>query len=246
MTEMINLSAQNKEFVCYKVEPAGKPRGGLIVIHEVWGLDNHIRDVAERFAREGYLVLAPDLLGGTGMDVEAASKLKLDLFDPERRSATQPKLRELMTPINAPEFGVKTVNKLQECFNYLYSIDDVNKKVAVAGFCFGGSYSFSMTVNEPRLKAAAPFYGHTEFSVDELKKINCPILAFYGQNDQGLIANLPSVKQKMREAKVDFNSVVYPACGHAFFNDTNKFTYNKQAAEDSWSKVLDFLGSNLK
>ncbi|MEJ0073492.1 MAG: dienelactone hydrolase family protein [Candidatus Saccharibacteria bacterium] len=106
--------------------------------------------------------------------------------------------------------------------------------VAVTGFCFGGSYSFALAASEPRLKAAVPFYGHANLEdIDALRKIACPILAFYGENDAGLMENLPNVKSEMEAAGVAFTAQVYPDCGHAFFNDTNPFAYNAPAAKDS-------------
>jgi carboxymethylenebutenolidase len=136
-----------------------------------------------------------------------------------------------------PEFGKLTTTRLRACFDYLYNLPQVNQKVAVIGFCFGGTYSYGLAVVEPRLKIALPFYGHSDQSVEELKNISCPIRAFYGQNDQALISSLDDLKSRMAEAGVDFAAKVYPDCGHAFFNDSNPAVYNQAAAVDAWSVV---------
>jgi carboxymethylenebutenolidase len=245
-SQMIDIDG----FPAYLASPSGgekceKCKGGLIVVHEAWGLSDHIKDVTDRFAAEGYLALAPDLFSETGIYEKITSGLAEDLFNPEKRNEAQPKVRELMAPINEPGFAEETVNKLKACFNYLNDQATTNNKVAITGFCFGGTYSFSLAVEEPNLKAAAPFYGHSNHTVEELKQIKCPIMAFYGEKDERLIESLPDLKSRMSEAKVDFTAQVYPDCGHAFFNDTNRFAYNKAAAEDAWVKVLDFLASNL-
>lgn len=220
-------------------------RGALIVVHEVWGLVDHTKDVADRFAAEGYLVLAPDLLAEQGPDPELAAELQDKLLDPQTRSQIQPKLREAMAPLRAPGFAEKTLVNMRASFDYLTQIPAVGGRIGVTGFCFGGTYSFSLAVHEPRLRAAVPFYGHTDFSVEQLHGISCPVLAFYGDKDEGLVSKLPELEDSMRDAGVDFTAVVYPGAGHAFFNDTNRRTYREDAAADSWRKTLDFLSANL-
>ncbi len=247
MSEIIKLSANNQEFEAYVSYPTGKPSGGIIIIHEVWGLNDHTKDIADRFVKEGYEVIAPDLLGDIAPEPELSKKIREGLFnpDPEERNQAQPKLRELLAPTKAPGFAEATIEKLKKCVEHLSSRPEVENRIASVGFCFGGTYSFSLALHEPKLKAAVPFYGHCDFEIDELKQINCPILAFYGENDYGLVDNLPELKTKMEGAGVDFSSKVYPNCGHAFFNDTNPYSYNKEAANDSWQLALDFLGNNL-
>jgi len=203
-----------------------------------------LKGVADRFAGEGYLVVAPELLGA-GITNKLAGELQQELFDPERRAQAQPKIRELMASMQAPGFAEQTLANIQACFNYLTGQEGVNDRIGITGFCFGGTYSFSLAVVQPKLKVAAPFYGHTDFSAEELKNIQCPILAFYGENDERLIAGLPELKTKMKEAGVDFTAQVYKDCGHAFFNDTNKFTYNKAAAQDAWTRTLEFIEKNF-
>jgi len=150
-----------------------------------------------------------------------------------------------MAPLQAPGFGEKTASRVQACFDYLQDQPQVDGKVAITGFCFGGTYSFSLAVHEPRLKAAVPFYGHSDFSSDDLKKIKCPVLAFYGANDERLIDGLEKLKQDMKSANVNFAAKIYPDCGHAFFNDTNRFAYNEAAAADAWLEANKFLAANI-
>jgi carboxymethylenebutenolidase len=245
MGNMITISFDDQKIEAYEAKPTGEVLGGLIVIHEVWGLVGHTKDLAERYAKEGYHVIAPSLLFETAMTEQIAAPLQEELFDPKRRTQAQPKLRELMSPMQAPDFGAKTLARVKGVFDYLYNQPDVAGKVAITGFCFGGSYSFSLAVHEPRLKAAIPFYGHADFSVEELSKIKCPILAFYGRKDEGLIASLPALEDNMKQAGVNFTDKVYEDTGHAFFNDTNPFAYNKDAATDAWQKSLEFLKENI-
>lgn len=241
---MIKLGP-NMDLNAYLAKPEGEIKGAVIVIHEVWGLDDHIKSVAERVAMEGYLALAPDLLGNAQIDIDKLRALQIDLFDPAKRNKVQPELRQLMSPIHSPEFAISTIDNTKLCFDYLYNINEVNQSVACMGFCLGGTYSFALAVEEPKLKVAIPFYGHADYLVDKLKNIDCSIFAFYGEQDERLMLGLDDLKQRMSLAKVDFNYKVYKDCGHAFFNDTNKFAYNEEAAMDAWNTTLNLLKENL-
>jgi len=244
MENMVTIQSTEGDIPAYEARPEGEIKGGLIVIHEVWGLAPHIKDVARRFAREGYLALAPDLLSGT-IDVAEAAGLQEDLFNPEKRNAVQPKLRQLMAPIMNPEFGAATTKRVRACFDYLYAKPETKQQVAIVGFCFGGTYSFALAVHEPRLKLALPFYGHADFTTHELQVIACPVRAFYGERDGNLMASLPGLKKNMQAAGVDFEATIYPDCGHAFFNDTNRFAYNEAAAAAGWKTALSELETAL-
>jgi carboxymethylenebutenolidase len=241
MPQMIEVQA-DEVIEAYLAKPEGDIKGAIIVIHEVWGLNDHTKSIADRFAEAGYIALAPELLKVLDLDSEEAAQLQKDLFNsPETRNKVQPRLRELMAPMQEPNFGVKTAERIKACFNYLYDLPESNKNVSIIGFCFGGSYSYALAVAEPRLKLALPFYGHSDQDTKELEAVSCPIRAFYGQNDERLIEQLPELKERMREANVDFIDKVYPDCGHAFFNDSNPYAYNKEAAEDAWHRVKEEL-----
>lgn len=237
MGKMINVTA-DLSLPAYLATPEGKPKGGVLVIHEVWGLTDHIQSVADRVAAAGYVALAPDLLGRANVDLNQLRELQEGLFDPERRNAVQPRLRELMTPLQNPEFGAATAARLRQCFDYLYTMPETQQRVSVLGFCFGGTYSFTLATLEPRLVAAIAYYGHADQTVEDLQHITCPVLAFYGERDEALVSKLPDLIDRMEQAGIDFQCKVYPGCGHAFFNDTNKFAYNEQAASDAWQLTL--------
>ena len=93
------------------------------------------------------------------------------------------------------------------------------------------------------MKAAVPFYGSTDPS--EVASIHCPVLAFYGDQDERLMTGLPALEAAMTDAGVDFTAQVYADAGHAFFNDTNAHTFDPQAAGDAWGRSLEFLRASL-
>jgi carboxymethylenebutenolidase len=234
----------------YRSEPdatAGPIKGAVIVVHEVWGLVDQIKDVADRFAAEGYLVLAPDLLAVLELPSGEIEELQRAAFNPdqEARTRVQPRLRELLTPLGSPELSARALAQLKSCVDALLAEQGINGRIAIVGFCFGGTQAYTLAVHEPRLRAAVAFYGHAQYSVAELAGIRCPIQAFYGENDARLIDALPDFRGQLREAGVDFRAEIFPDCGHAFFNDANPFAYNTDAAARAWQISREFLAETL-
>lgn len=204
-------------------------RPGLILIEEIWGVNDHIKDMANRFAALGYRVLAPEILPEQVRDA-LTPDIQLGLFDPEKRNEMQPLVRAALSPIMQPAFAHQALATLSQCVDMLNADEHSNKKVAVLGFCFGGTFSYHLAAHESRLSAAVPFYGHPP-QEEEVATIACPILAFYGERDTPLMDTLPAHGK-------EFDAMVYPDAGHAFMNDTNPFAYNKSAAQDAWARAL--------
>lgn len=239
--------ADNQELKVYLTFPQKIVNApGLIVIHEIWGLNNQIKRVCDRLSQEGFIALAPELLSGTEFINKINPKLFKDLQNPDKEYQTQALLRDLMQPLASEKFAYEVLAKLSTSFDFLFNNLPTNQKIGVIGFCFGGTYAFHLAVNEPRLKACVPFYGQSPKPLKSIKKINSPILAFYGQEDVGLITSLPELKASMKKYAKNFKSQIYPKTGHAFFNETNHQAYNQVAAEDSWQKMLKFLKKQLK
>ena len=199
-------------------------RPGLILIQEWWGLNDHIKDIARRFAEEGYVVLAPDLYDG--------KKTK----DPEEAG-------KLMQGLNQSV----ALQKLNSAVEYLKGLPEVDsERIGVTGFCMGGSYALLLACHNESVKAAAPFYGDVP-SEDELKRLSAPVLFIGAENDfwitQDKMARLDEGLKKFdKEGEVK----VYKGVGHAFFNDTRPDAYDKDAAEDAWKRVIGFFESHLK
>lgn len=245
------IEIPDSDLAAYRADPpgtaqGGPPRGALIVIHEIWGLVDHIRGVADRFAAEGYLVVAPDILSDAGVTPTVGQELHDLAMNPDEaaRTSAQPLMREKLSASREPEYGAWAVAQLRKVVDYLAAQPGVGGRIGVTGFCFGGSYTFALAAAEPRIRAAAPFYGSPPETA-ELAGIACPVHAFYGGTDERIMAGLPGVTSAMAAAGVDFQSTVYEGAAHAFFNDTNATTYDPDAAADAWSRVLAFLGERL-
>lgn len=230
----------------YRVEAGGQLRGALIVIHEIWGLVPHITSVADRFAKQGYLVVAPDLLSGIGITPDVGAEINRLMFSAseEDRALAQPMMREKMAPRNTPEYGEWAVAALRSVVDYLETQPGIDGRIAVLGYCFGGTYSFALAAADPRIRAAVPYYGAPPETSD-LAAIGCPVLALYGGTDERLMASFPAVESAMRDAGADFSSHIYPSAGHAFFNDSNAVTYNAEAASDAWNRTIEFLRATM-
>ena len=219
--EMIEFKVNGRAGRGFHVLPEGKPRAGMIVIQEYWGLNDHIKDIAARFAGLGYAALAPDLYQGTvARTADEASKL-MQALDQGRALET-----------------------LDGSVAYLQKQDGVSK-IGVTGFCMGGSLALLLPCHNDAIKASAPFYGDVPPD-DVLKKLSAPVLFIGASDDPWInkekINRLRSGLEKFeKKGKVE----VYQGVGHAFFNDTRPEAYNRTAAEDAWQKVTKFFQEEL-
>ncbi len=230
----------------YRADPAGEPRGAVIVIHEIWGLVDQIKRIADRWAAEGYLAVAPDILSHGGVTPEVGLELQQAIASPDEavRTAMQPKLREKLAPVREPGYAAWAVGQLKALVDGLVDEGGDDARIAVTGYCFGGTYSFALAADDDRVLVAAPFYG-TAPEPAKIADIRCPVLAFYGEIDPPLMERLPEVREEMAKAGIDFTDVVYPGAHHGFFNETNSRTYDVEAAEDAWAKVTAFVDEHV-
>jgi carboxymethylenebutenolidase len=242
----IDLADGGEPLPAYRAEPVGELRGALVLIQEIWGLVDHIKDVSDWYAAEGYLVIAPDILSHGGITPEVGAELvRLRLSaSADEQAKLQPLMREKMAPVNQPEYAAWAVGALVSVVDYLDAQPGVDGRIGVLGFCFGGSYSFALASADRRIRGAVPFYGSPPASA-ELAHLDCPVLALYGEDDERLMATLPEVTKKMHDAGVQFESHVYPGAGHAFFNDSNPISYRPEVAADAWTRSLEFLRTTL-
>lgn len=246
MPETMQLTAPDGEtFDVYVARPEAEPSGGLILIHEIWGLVDHIREVADRFAAEGLLVAAPDILSHAGVEPALGEELfsLLNSADEEARTAAQPRMRDAMSGMRAPDYAEWAIGALGAVVDWLDAEPGVDGRIAVTGFCFGGTYAFALAAADSRIRAAAPFYG-TAPSPERIARIQAPVLALYGEKDPALIDALPGVERAMADAGVDFQAIVYPGAEHAFFNDTGR-RYSAAHSAEAWARVLQFLDEKV-
>ncbi|WP_165310922.1 dienelactone hydrolase family protein [Microbacterium protaetiae] len=246
MPETMTLHAPDGEpFAAYLARPAQQPRGGLVLIHEIWGLTDHIIDVADRFAAEGYVVIAPDILSHAGVEPALGQELfaLMNSKDEGARTAGQPRMREALAASHAPEYAAWATGALTAAVDHLDEQPGVDGRIGAVGYCFGGTYAFLLAAADARVRAVVPFYG-TAPDAERIQNIQAAVLAFYGGTDTALMQALPVVRQDMTASGVDFTPVVYDRAAHAFFNDTGA-RYDADAAADAWQRTMAFLALHL-
>ena len=203
-----------------------KPQGtgkfpAIVVIHENRGLNEHIRDVARRFAGEGFVALAPDLLSRAG----GTASMKTV---PEATAAIG----------RQPVWDL--VGDLREGVAYLAKHPAVDaQKISSIGFCWGGWRSFTLATQVPTLYRAVVFYGSTPDV--GLESIHAPVLAHYASRDRAITGNAPWTAREMKRLGQPYTYYIYDDSGHAFFNDTNVPAHNPAAAKLAWTRTLQFL-----
>ena len=151
-----------------------------------------------------------------------------------------------MKPMTTKEFAERTAAKLAASFEYLIQHPQVNDSIeAFSDFALAARTAFILPQKNHVSRLALFFTDKGQISLKSAANIACPVLDFNGEKDERLMALLPVLSETMKKYGKEFTSVVYPNCGHAFFNDTRKDAYDKAAAEDSWKKSLEFLKKNL-
>jgi carboxymethylenebutenolidase len=213
------------------------PLPGLVLIPDVRGLGEHYRDVARRFAAEGFFTLAVDLYSREGApelpDMTAVFRWMRAL--PDRRA-----LRDLGAAVE-----------------YLADRPEVRSDaIGITGFCMGGQYALMAACTVSRLAACVSWYGMLRYAeTDDVKPASpldlapglaCPYLGLFGADDAIIpVADVEALRSALvREGKT-FDLHVYPGAGHAFFNDTRPDAYRPEAAADAWRRALAFLGRHL-
>jgi len=202
---------------------------GLIVIHQNRGLDDNIRDVARRFAKEGYVALAPDFLSRQGGTMKVNPK-----------GEGLPNIREL-----APWQGV--AEDAEAGIRYLRVLPDVRRdRMGVVGFCWGGGMAFVTATQARGLRATVVYYGASPNPLDLVKDIQGPVMAHYGEKDPGINKGIPDTEAAMKKYNKVYDYKIYPGAQHAFNDDTNPERYDAKAAKEAWERTMDFFKKNLK
>jgi carboxymethylenebutenolidase len=235
--ETVKYRSSQFDITAYLTRPKGSgPYPGVIVIHENRGLNEHIRDVSRRFAAEGFVALAPDLLsrvGGTGQARPAAAAAGDTTGESNRVADAAQAIARL------PAAGV--IEDLQAGLEFLEKQPGVDAaRLASVGFCWGGWRSFTLATASPKLAKAVLFYGSSPDT--GFDTIRASVLAHYAQWDNQITGNALWTKETMEKAGKKFQYYVYPKTDHAFFNDTGN-RYDPAAAKLAWQRTVDFLRS---
>jgi carboxymethylenebutenolidase len=223
-TEDVAFAGPGSDLLGYLARPDNDAiHPGLLVIHENRGLVEHIKDVARRYAGEGFIALAVDLVsrnGGSTAD-EAANTGFLGSASTE-----------------------DLVADLQAYVGYLQEVDGVLPGgIGVTGFCFGGGYTWEITVASDQVVAAAPYYGPCRV-VDDLSGVGAAVFAVYAENDSRVTGDAEAVEAALETSGQPYEVTIYPGVDHAFFNDTGA-RYSAEAADDAWERTVAWFHEHL-
>ena len=224
MGEMVEFPFADGNTRGYLSTPKSGSGPGVIVIQEWWGLVDHIKDVCDRFAGEGFVALAPDLYHGkTAKSPDEAGKLMMALR------------------IDQAE------QDLSAAIEYLATLDSTtSEKVGVVGFCMGGALSLYTATKNPHVGACVVFYGGHPNVKPDLPNLHAPVLGLYAARD-GFVTpdSVHQLESKLKELGKQIEAHIYPGTDHAFFNDTRPEVYNADAADDAWRRTVQFLRKHL-
>lgn len=205
-----------------KPADANKKLGAVVVVHENRGLNPYIEDVGRRVALAGFVSIAPDALTPLG-----------------GYPGNDDKGREMQAKRDKNEM----LEDFIAAFEYLKQQPDVNGKIGVVGFCFGGGIANLMAVRLPDLAAAVPFYG-AQPPLDQVPQIKAPLLIHYAGLDTHVNEGWPAYENALKENKKEYTAYIYPNVNHGFHNDTTP-RYDKDAAELAWKRTIEFFTQKL-
>src|SRR2546426_956331 len=218
--DTLNFNTSRGATTAFVARPETEASAAVILIQEWWGINDHIRDIAGRYAQERYLCVAPDLYRGkVARDSQEAAKLMHDLDTVD---------------------GMETI---RQAIAEIKRISAVGK-IGITGYCMGGTFALRAACEISELAAAAPFYGDIP-EAHVLEKLNVPTIFFAGTRDAWITPEKVDVlKEAVRKGKLPLEIVSYDA-DHAFFNNTRPEVYNAAAAADAWQRVLELFRKHL-
>ena len=218
--ETLNLNTANGTTTAYVAQPENASSKTVIVIHEWWGLNEHIKDIANRYADEGFTAIAPDLYRG-------------------KIAANPQEAGEMMQNLKI-EDGLDIIKTAIDAAREKYGF----AHFGITGFCMGGTYSLRAACELEGISAAAPFYGDIP-EEEVLKNLTVPTIFVSATEDKWINADKVALLEEITEKyELPVTSVKYEA-DHAFFNNTRPEVYNETAANDAWALVIGLFNDKL-
>lgn len=219
-TESLNLTTTRGATTAHIALPESDTTAAIVLIQEWWGINDHIRDIASRYAAQGFVCVAPDLYRGKlAKNTEEASAMMHGLKIEDGMETIKAALAETKAKYNVTTVGI-------------------------TGYCMGGTFALRAACDLSELKAAAPFYGDTP-EEGVLKQLRVPTLFIAGKRDAWInTEKVSQLETAARKYDLPLEVITYDA-DHAFFNDTRPEVYDANAAKDAWAKVLAHFRKHL-
>jgi carboxymethylenebutenolidase len=202
----------------------------VIVIHEIFGMSDWVRSVADSLAGEGFIAVAPDLLSGFGPDGGGTESFKGD------------SMRAAFGKLTADEL----TKRLNAARDYGIALPSATAKSASIGFCWGGGASFSYATRQPKLNAAVVFYGVPP-AKDAMANIQCPVLGCYGKNDSRISSTVDATTKAMTDLHKTYDPHIFDGAGHGFLRQQDgQNGANLKAAGAAWPLTITLLKQSLE
>jgi carboxymethylenebutenolidase len=240
-----------REVSAFVVYPEVKNKTAVvIVIHEIFGMSDWVQSLTDQLAEAGYVAIAPDLLSGMGPNGGGTAEVRA-----QDSNAVGKAIRDLPAD--------QITADLNAVADYISNLPAANGKLAVTGFCWGGSQSFRYATNNPKLKAAFVFYGSAPMKEDQktidkeaLARIKAPVYGFYAGNDMRINATLPATIEAMKALNKQFDPTTYEGAGHGFMRagdapppgneadqkTKDEYAANKKGRDEAWLRWKAILG----
>jgi carboxymethylenebutenolidase len=221
--KQFSLTAADKhQLGAYRADPKGAPKGAVVVVQEIFGVNSHIRSVCDRFAEEGYVAVAPALFDRQERNFE--SGYSPDEVTNARKFVANPDWAAMLRDVQAAIADVKSAGP-----------------VAIVGFCMGGTVAFLAATRLDGLSAAVCYYGGRIAAFAD-ERPRCPVQMHFGDQDQSIpMSDVETIKQKRPDCEIH----VYPGAGHGFHCD-ERGSFNEQSAKTAWQRTTAFLQKQMK
>jgi carboxymethylenebutenolidase len=225
--EMVEFKSGDLVIPAYLSRAKSQNAPAVLVIHEVFGLNDHIKNVADRISREGYNALAPNFFARTSVP-------------PPKDATDMDALRKAASSIP----NEAAIKDMQAALDYMKTLKGIKPKFVSIGFCMGGGFSYQLATHTKDLSGAVIFYGRTPIELVPL--VSCPLLCNFAGLDQGIPPEkVKEFEEALKKAGKTADIKIYPDAKHGFFNDTRPEAYNAAAAADAWQRTLKFLHERL-
>ena len=228
----VALPGSTTKIRTFVVYPESKDKAPVVlVIHEIFGLSDWVRAVADQLAKEGFIAVAPDLISGMAPKGGGSEEVG-------DQGATAV-IRNLK-----PEDAVARLNAVRD---YALKLPSANGKSATIGFCWGGSTSFNYAVAQPALNAAVIYYGTSPADAAAYQSIKAPVLGLYGGNDNRVTSTVPTAETEMKKLSKTYEPHVFEGAGHGFLRQQmGADGANMKATQQAWPLTVDFIRKNTK
>jgi carboxymethylenebutenolidase len=231
--ELVTIDVGGTRVRAWLVHPERKEKAPVVlVIHEIFGLTDWIRAVADQLAADGFIAIAPDLLSGKGLNGGGTESF-----------TSRDDVTKAVSGLDRQE----VVRRLDAVRAYAIALPSADRPSAAIGFCWGGSTSFAYAAAQPALEAAVVYYGTAPADETALSRLKAPVLGLYGEQDARVGATIAPTRAAMEKLGKSYETHVFDGAGHGFLRaQSGQDGANRRATERAWPRTIEFLRENTR